>query len=171
MMNLLRISALLAVAVLAACTSTGDTRDPSPPPEAGGTAPADSYPYRKSTGVLPRQPEEVSGPAVLSLLSQARGDLEGGRPELAASALERAQRIEPRNPFIWQQLAAAHLRQNRLLETENMAQRSNSLARGNPYIEIENWRMIAAARRGRGDRAGADEAEARIVRMQETLDP
>lgn len=123
-----------------------------------------------NAGVLPRSPEEISGPAVLSLLNQARSELDLGRYELAVAALERAQRIEPRNPFIWQQLATTHLAQSRMLEAESMAQRSNSLARGNPYLEIENWRTIAAARRARGDHAGVEEAEARMAQMQAALD-
>ncbi len=167
-MNSLRIYLLLLSAALAACTPSSATREVYEPGDR--SAQPELHPYRKSSGVLPRNAEEISGPAVLSLLNQARGDLDRGRTEQAAAALERAQRIEPRNPFIWQQLAATHLAQSRLLEAENMAQRSNSLARGNPYIEIENWRTIAAARRARGDTAGAEEAEARMAQMQKALD-
>ena len=128
-MKSLRIVLLLLSAALAACTpSRRDT--PSDKPVQQGETPAGPvrYPYRMNAGVLPRNAEEISGQAVMSLLNQARVERDSGRPELAMAALERAQRIEPRNPFIWQQLAATHLAQSRLLEAENMAQRSNSLA-------------------------------------------
>ncbi len=165
---------LFLLAILTACTSLRGTREEQPPRDRPDTSDSASQPgiyaYRRNPGELVRNAEEISGPAVLSLLNQARDELGNGRPEQAAAALERAQRIEPRNPFIWQQLATTHLAQKRLLEAENMAQRSNSLARGNPYIEIENWRMIAVARLSRGDRPGFDEAEARMAQMQETLD-
>jgi tetratricopeptide (TPR) repeat protein len=171
-MKPLQISLLLLGAALAACVPARGTREGY---ETGDRPATQSPypglpPYRVSSGALPRNAEEISGPAVLSLLNQARGDLASGRPELAEASLERAQRIEPRNPFIWQQLATMHLAQKRMLEAENMAQRSNSLARGNPYIEMENWRMIATARLARGDKPGFDEAEARIAQMQEALD-
>ncbi|MBI3171133.1 MAG: tetratricopeptide repeat protein [Hydrocarboniphaga effusa] len=166
-MNSLRIYLLLLSAALGACTPYG-TREGYEP--GGKSDPYGLQPYRKSSGMLPRSAEEISGPAVLSLLNQARGELASGRPEQAEATLERAQRIEPRNPFIWQQLATMHLAQSRLQEAENMAQRSNSLARGNPYIEIENWRTIAAARRARGDTAGVEEAQARMAQMQEAID-
>lgn len=171
-MKSLRIYPLLLSAALAACTPSRSTRDPPDTWPVQGETPAQPglYPYRKSAGVLPRNAEEVSGQAVLSLLNQARVERDRGRAEQAMAALERAQRLEPRNPFIWQQLAATHLAQNRLLEAENMAQRSNSLARGNPYIEIENWRTIAAARLARGDSAGVAEAEARMAQMQAAID-
>lgn len=157
---------LLLAAALAACVPAYGPRDaPRPADPSAGTSV-----YRKSPGVLPRSAEEISGPAVLSLLNQARDRLGQGHAEQAVAALERAQRIEPRNPFVWQQLASTHLAQSRLAEAESMAQRSNSLARGNPYIEIENWRTIGLARQALGDMAGAEEAAARITQMQETLD-
>ena len=84
--------------------------------------------------------------------------------------LETALNIEPRNPFVRQQLAAAHLQQHLPDQAENQAQRSNSFARGNPSIEVENWRVIAAARQARGDLAGAREARERMAEIQEHLD-
>ena len=172
-MKPLRILLLLATTALAACVPArrdlpGDL--PTAPPSQTIPASRGLPAYRVSSGALPRSAEEISGPGVLSLLNQARSELDSGRPEQAVAALERAQRIEPRNPFIWQQLAGIHLSQDRMAEAESMAQRSNSLARGNPYIEMGNWRTIAAARQKRGDRAGVEEAEARMAQMQEALD-
>jgi predicted Zn-dependent protease len=116
-----------------------------------------------------RTAEEVSGPAVLNLLNRARGDLAAGRPEQALASLETALQIEKRNPFIWQQLAAAHLQRLQPQDAEIVAQRSNSFARGNPYIELENWRLIAAARSAQGDRAGAEQARERVAELQDRI--
>jgi tetratricopeptide (TPR) repeat protein len=139
---------------------------PTEPPTAPRPSP---YGYREDAGYA-RSAEEVSGPAVINLLNRARGDLAAGRAEQAVASLETALRIEKRNPFIWQQLAAAHLQRLQPEDAEIVAQRSNSFARGNPYIEVENWRLIAAARRARGDRAGAEEARERVAELQDRIE-
>ena len=133
------------------------TPQPLPPPG----KPLPSY---------PKTADEVSGAAVLSLLQQARAARSHGNPEQAASALERALRIEPRNYFVWSALAQAHLDKGDYAQAESVASRSNSLARGNVYVELENWRTIAAARSGRGDSGGALQAQARIDEIQRLLD-
>ena len=142
---------------------------PAPrPAEPPARAPS---PYgMQEDGDYPRSPEAVSGPAVLGLLAQAREQVAAGRPEQAIAALETALNIEPRNPFVWQQLAATHLAQHLPDQAEHKAQRSTSFARGNPWIELENWRLIAAARQERGDLAGARLARARMTEIRAALD-
>jgi tetratricopeptide (TPR) repeat protein len=170
------LAAALLAAVLAGCaplpprpgypgtpTPTTPPRPTEPPPPAPSP-----YGYREDTG-FPRSPEAVSGPAVLNLLGQAQAELAAGRPEQAVAALETALNIEPRNPFVWQKLAAAHLAQHLPDQAEHQAQRSNSFARGNPFIEAENWRVIAAARQERGDLAGARQARERMTELQGQL--
>jgi predicted negative regulator of RcsB-dependent stress response len=170
-------TALLATA-LAACAPRG-TRDPYEPRERPVTRPAEpeeAAPPRMRSysedelASFPRHPEEISGPAVLALLNQARADLDAGRTEQAVAKLERARRHEPRNPFIWQRLAGMQLQRMQMDQAETMAQRSNSLARGNPYIEIGNWRVIAAAREAQGDAEGVEQAQQRIDALQEQLE-
>ncbi len=70
-------------------------------------------------------------------------------------------RIEPRNPRIWQQLAQVRLEEAHWAQAANLAAKSNSLATGNLRLQARNWRIIAAARRGLGDEAGARKAEDR----------
>jgi hypothetical protein len=137
----------------------GYPRDGTVPRQAEPPPPG-PYGYREQGGYA-RSPEEVSGPAVLNLLDQARAELAAGRADQAVAALETALNIEPRNPFIWQQLAGAHLQQQLPDQAEHKAQRSNSFAHGNPFIEAGNWRVIAAARQARGDLAGGRPARAR----------
>ena len=176
-MKSLLIPACTALALVAACAPLPtQPPQPAPPPEHGPARPADipqssQSPYLVREGNFVKGPEQVSGPAVLKLLGQAKGELDAGRMEQAVADLETALNIEPRNPFIWQQMAEAHLAQHLPDQAEHKAQRSNSFARGNPWIEAENWRLIAAARQQRGDLAGARLARERMTEIQETLVP
>ena len=183
-MNSSRAIVLLMLCLtIAACAPRGPRRGTPPkrPPETviakPGVAvtpaptpapPAISATTETVTG-FPQTPEELSGPAVLSLIQQARSERAAQRPDQASAALERALRIEPRNPFIWQALASLHVEQNRPELAENTAQKSNSLARGNPHVEWENWRLIAEARKLRGDTAGAETAQDRADDLRRRL--
>lgn len=171
-----RVILALLVAVTAACAPLPER---APPRRGGGepdttpSYPVERVPPTRSYGNLdayPRSATEVSGAAVLSLIEQARAEVAAGRPDQAVAALETALDIEPRNPFVWQQLAATHLAQHLPDQAENKAQRSSSFARGNPYVEVENWRVIAAARQARGDLAGARAARERVDELQDLLD-
>jgi predicted Zn-dependent protease len=93
--------------------------------------------------------------AIAGLLDGARADTAAGRLANAAASLERALRIEPRNPRLWQELARVRLKQSDYAQAESTAARSNSWARGDNALRAENWRLIAQAREARGDAAGA----------------
>jgi tetratricopeptide (TPR) repeat protein len=175
--SLRRVAVACVILGLGACAVPPGTRESYPPREPPVTRPAEPpvapkpspYGYREDSGYA-RSAEEVSGPAVINLLNQARSDLAAGRAEQAMASLETALQIERRNPFVWQEMAQAHLRRHQPEDAEITAQRSNGFARGNPYIEIENWRVIAAARQARGDRAGAAQARDKVAELQERLE-
>jgi len=93
--------------------------------------------------------------AIAGLLDGARADAASGRLASAAASLERALRIEPRNPRLWQELARVRLKQGEYAQAESTAARSNSWAGGDSALRAENWRLIAQAREARGDAAGA----------------
>jgi len=93
--------------------------------------------------------------AIAGLLDGARADAAAGRLTNAAASLERALRIEPRNPRLWQELARVRLKQGEYAQAESTAARSNSWAGGDNRLRAENWRLIARAREARGDAAGA----------------
>ena len=119
--------------------------------------------------VFPKSAEAISGGAVVSLLRQARASSDMGKPEQAQSALERALRIEPRNYFVWSALAETYLEQKNYAQAITVAKKSNSLARGNFYAELENYRVIAAAAEAAGDAAAHLQAQARIDEIQRLL--
>jgi predicted Zn-dependent protease len=129
--------ALALLALLAGCATA-----PQPAIEPAG-APA------------PAPAARVESIAVASLLDSARSDTEAGRLAGAAASLERAIRIEPRNPRLWQELARVRLKQGDYAQAESVAARSNSWAAGDNALRAENWRLIARAREARGDAAGA----------------
>ncbi len=117
----------------------------------------------------PKSAAEISGQAVVTLMRQANEASAAGQYDLAASHLERAQRIEPRNYFVWSALAKIYLRQDEFDQAISVAGKSNSLARGNVYVELENWKIIAAARQARGDSIGALQAQARVDEIERKL--
>lgn len=120
---------------------------------------------------FPRSADAISGPAVLSLLRSAQAARAAGQYGQAAGSLERALRIEPRNYFVWSTLADTYLRQKNFDQAISVAQKSNSLGRGNVYVEQENWRVIRDARTASGNAAGAADAQARIDAIQLLLQP
>jgi len=102
--------------------------------------------------------------AVVALLQKSQSQSSAGQWEAASASLERALRIEPRNPVLWQKLALVRLGQKDFPQAENLAAKSNSLAGGDKYLRSENWRIIGESRSKRGDQAGAKAAFERAER-------
>jgi cytochrome c-type biogenesis protein CcmH/NrfG len=96
--------------------------------------------------------------AVIGLVDVARADVDAGRLPNAVAALERALRIEPKNPRLWQELARVRLQEGNYAQAENLATRSNSWAGADNDLRAENWHLIAEARAARGDDPGAKQA-------------
>jgi tetratricopeptide (TPR) repeat protein len=115
------------------------------PPPAGGATGAGAAP-----GSAP--------PAVIALESEAAASLESGDLDSAASSLERAIRIQPRNPQLWHDLAVVRFRQDQPGLAEDLAKKSNLHAQGNPELIRANWTLIAEARDKKGDSEGAADA-------------
>ena len=184
----LRLGALVMLAaLLGACASSTGTRESTWPnsPQSGdaGTTPAPSTPTAPATPEspvpiepvkpvapdAPKTAEAISGQAVVSLMRKAADARSQGQLDLAASQLERAQRIEPRNYFVWSALAKVYLDQQQYDQAISVAGKSNSLARGNLYVEIENWKTIAKAMEARGDSIGALNAKGRVEEIERAL--
>ncbi|MCS4502625.1 hypothetical protein KBTX_01598 [wastewater metagenome] len=148
---------LLAV-LLAACstappgggrgTGTGETVPAPPSPGEGGAA----QPPAGGGQALP--------PAVRGLVARAESASAAGENDRAADALERAVRLAPDNAAVWQNLAVVRYRQDRCDQAIQLAQRSSDLT-GDRQLKAQNWRLIAACRRMKGDAEGASQAESR----------
>ena len=180
------VSVALAVTLLSGCSfplprETGAPVEDRLPEPSGSPQPAQApawesrtaYPAPKSEPVTrpapairPRMaylletPKENTGTAaVATLLRKAES---ADSPQAAAATLERALRIEPDNPLVWNRLAKVRLEQGRPEQAEATAMKSNALAADRPALWPENWGIIADARSRQGDDAGA--AEARVKR-------
>jgi len=105
-------------------------------------------------------------PAVLTLVEQARAEAAENKLHSAVASIERAQRLEPRNPWLWQELARLHLAQGDHVQAESLAARSNTWAGSDRALRAANWRLIGAARAARGDAAGAQDATARAAELE-----
>src|SRR6059036_2579398 len=127
------LPALLAIAVVGCATVRQ--------PELGGPAP--------QPAPLPEPAARTENLAIAGLLDGARADAAAGRLANAAASLERALRIEPRNPRLWQQLARVRLQQGDFAQAESLAARSNSYAGGDSTLRAENQRIVDEARNGR----------------------
>lgn len=130
-------------------------RQPGTPQAGARETPAPSWRAKPPV----RSEPVASSPAVLALLSEAENNRKSGQLDNAASALERGIRIQPRNPLLWHQLAEIRLRQHQPGLAEDLAKKSNQLARGSQPLTQKNWSIIAQARRAKGDLAGAAMAE------------
>ena len=79
---------------------------------------------------------------VLALLSQAKEQEKAGNPEKAAAVLERALRIEPKNPQLWYRLALLRLQQGQLDLARSLAAKSSALAQGDEDLQVKNRTII-----------------------------
>jgi predicted negative regulator of RcsB-dependent stress response len=93
--------------------------------------------------------------AAMTLLHKAQNQAAAGQMDAAGENLERALRIEPRNPVLWQELARIRLEQGQYRQAENLAAKSNVLAGTDQYLRAGNWRIIGEARSRQGDLQGA----------------
>ncbi|MGF6092994.1 tetratricopeptide repeat protein [Pseudomonas sp. 18173] len=156
----------------AASTSTPISTTPiTPGPITPGpidTSPVQSAPINQGSYSMPSSPsgipsassgglsadEQLDGP-VLALLTtaqqqQASGDLNG-----AASSLERAQRVAPREPQVLYRLAQVRMAQGDAAQAEQFARRGLTFASGRPALQANLWELIAQAREKQGDSQGA----------------
>jgi cytochrome c-type biogenesis protein CcmH/NrfG len=135
-------AALLTLA-LAACAAPQPAPVESAPPPAVAAPPVE-----QPAPVPPPAPSSTAkeSVAIAGLMDSARADATAGRLANAAATLERALRIEPRNPRLWQELARVRLQQGDFLQAESLAQRSNSWAGSDSALRAENARIIEQAR-------------------------
>ena len=115
-------------------------------------------PAPEEAAAVPPLPPASQNRAVLALLARAHQDASLGRREAAGAGLERALRIEPRNPWLWYELARLRLAQGQYGQASALAQKSNSLSGQQRPLQALNWRLISDARTAQGDAAGASQA-------------
>ena len=130
---------------------------PAPAPESVPVP----IPLPEQTGVEPSvqtTAEQTPGPAVVALLDDADQYAASGKQDQAVASLERALRIEPKNPVLWNRLSRIRLQQGKWDQAIALATKSNVLAAGNSSLQSNNWLVIAKAKEALGDTAGATKA-------------
>lgn len=100
-----------------------------------------------------------TSPAVLALLTEA--DRDRGRGDLDASVvvMERALRLDPRNPTLTYKLAQLRLKQGKPQSAEELAGKASLLSGRDLDLKRKSWLLIAEARRLQHNNAGAKEAK------------
>ena len=123
---------------------------PSPAPKIKPSAP----------GLKPKY-----SPAAEALVDAADQALGENDLDYASVALERALRIEPRNPWLWNRLARVRLSQSRYAEVADLAAKSTALAGADNALKRDNWQLVAQSKRARGDAGGARAAERQAAQL------
>ena len=113
----------------------------------------------------------LQNPAVKELLADAGVAETAGDYGQAAVLLERALRIQPRDPEILQNMAEVQLHIKDYEQALNFAVRSYDSGPRVGEICSRNWRTISVARERLGDPKGSDEAERRAAECMNTRPP
>ncbi len=172
-----RLATGLAVLLLAACAGPPPKAPPGTQYPAGEPAPVEERDVedrvrdpssRESAGV---QVFPMQNPAVKGLLAAAREAEAEGRYDAAAVSLERALRIQPRDPEILQFMAEVQLQKKDYGQALNFATRSYDAGPRVGEICSRNWRTIGLAHERMGDGAGAARASQRAASCMSAKPP
>jgi predicted Zn-dependent protease len=134
---------------------------PAPPPPVAPIAIAPPPPPPPDPPPPPFQPLETFAPfsPVVNSLVLAANQSQAN-PDVATTTIERAIRIEPRNPSLFYKLAVLRLKQKKPELAEELAKKTLVLAASDAALKKHGWLLIAQARDMRGDKKGAKEARA-----------
>lgn len=144
--------------MLLSCASVDDkAQDSSQPSETTGGAAFSAW----QQGNLKKSSANTNK-AVLDLLRQADALIANNQMELASEKLERLLRIEPSYAQAWSRLAWIALQGDSPSRTQQMAQRSNSYAKGDKRLKALNWTFIKEAAQLMGKDALVKKAEEMI---------
>lgn len=109
----------------------------------------------------PKTREDV----VRELRQEALAQQAGGEWANAAALLERALRIDSSSPELYLQIAEVRLGQSRFAEAEQVASKGLSLVGYDAETEARLWQVMAQARSGQGNTAGARAARERACSL------
>lgn len=156
----IRLIGLVALLALAACSS----QPPVPAPDEVNTrvrTPAS----QDSAGV---QVYSLQNPAVKQLMAQANDAEKAGQLDQAGAYIERALRIQPRDPQLLQHMAEIKLQKEDWRQALNFAERSYDIGPRVGEICSRNWRTISVAKEHLDDAGGASDAARRATQCMNT---
>ncbi|NNF52446.1 MAG: hypothetical protein HKN59_08405 [Gammaproteobacteria bacterium] len=126
---------------LAGCSALPAVTQPTP---ATGKEPAQEV--AEQAAPLPAAGTSARSPAVAALLSKARSERQDGQPEKATVTLERALRIESRDPELWLELAGAAYEKEDFNASAEFAARAGRLAGNDEALRRKAEKLGRAAR-------------------------
>lgn len=135
------------------------------PPPAPNTAPA--TPAAPAMAPAPKFVIEEAAvpsgtsPAVVALISESDRSRNSGDLDAAVVVMERALRIDSRNPTLTYKLAQLRIKQNKPQLAEELAGKAALLAGSNLDLKRKSWLLIAEARQMQQNPQGAKEAKAK----------
>jgi hypothetical protein len=121
---------------------------PAPPPE----QPPQLPPFE------PLQSFAPLSPVVGALVIAANQNADKGNVGSATTTIERAIRIEPRNPILFYKLAVLRMKESKPRLAEDLAKKSALLAGKDKNLKKHSWLLIAKAREMQKNYKGAKEA-------------
>lgn len=110
------------------------------------------------------QPPSLDNAAVVALLDTAKQETSTGDLRAAQARLERAQRIAPREPEVYFQLADVKRQLGQFMDAEQVALRGVDVASGQSTHLRRLWALISQIRTEAGDLAGANDARVEASR-------
>jgi|GEM_PF-686433 hypothetical protein len=190
-MRLIRLGLLLPLLAFAGCAvkpftkeapaapppaeTTGTTVDNTgqgpviaPPPE---PTPPPPPPVSQPQVVVPRPPPPPRprpkvppaklSPASQSLVTQAQAQRKKGDLPGASVSLERALKIEPRNPLLWIEMGRLRMDQHNYAQAEALGRKAISMSAGDVRTQSTAWQLVGDSFRARGRNPQAQEAYAK----------
>lgn len=159
-----RFALLAALLTLAACTVSPPVSTPVPQPQPESVPQSGPVLPPPEPAPLPQAPTaRPVNPALQSLVAQAEQRQRQGDAATAASLLERAIRIAPRDPAGYEALSQLRWQQGRLQEAEQLALRALALPQLTAEENQRLWQRVADCRQARGDETGAETARQRAA--------
>lgn len=133
-----------------------------PPTPAAPVAPANvvNAPMPKFVMEEAAVPSGTS-PAIVALISESDRNRNSGDLDAAVVVMERALRIDSRNPTLTYKLAQLRIKQNKPQLAEELAGKAALLAGSNLELKRKSWLLIAEARQMQQNPQGAKEAKAK----------
>jgi len=168
-MKIIRLALLLFILLTSACVSTRTADVPE-------QAPADvedrvivdgkvlPLPDQNVVKTEPLSGQRTMSPVVRTLMTSAQNQRSAGNWDGAASSLERALRIEPRNATLWGRLADVRYAQKSWRKAIQLAAKSNTLAGSDQMLRRQNWYLMANAYEALDDPISSQKYRAKLSR-------
>lgn len=154
-----RLTTLAGMLLLTACAGQQPAPSGTPAPPIEPQVEAQPGPAEQPAPA-PRTRSDASAPT-LALLRQSERSAESGDVAAAIAYVERAIRLNPQDGALWLRLAQLHLDAGEPAVAEQFAHKALTLAGDDLAQQRSAWLLVADAREGQGDAAGAAEIRAR----------